>query len=88
MASKEEVLGRCLEELDRCQAIIQKQEEDMKDKDRTIESLKTRLADQSHSEKGKNKTSSHGYVPGRSDSNKAELAPSCKITMAAKASHT
>jgi hypothetical protein len=78
-----------VEELDRCQAIIQNQEEDMKDKDRTIESLKARLADQSsHSEKEKSKTSSHGYVPGRSDSNKAELAPSCKITMAAKASHT
>lgn len=61
----------------------------MKDKDRTIESLKTRLADQSsHSEKKTNKTSSHGYVPGRSNKNKAELAPSCKITMAAKASHT
>lgn len=60
----------------------------MKDKDRTIESLKTQLAGQRDFEKnGKEReknTSSHGYVPGCS--NKAELAPSCKITMAAKAS--
>ena len=85
----QEVLERCLEELDRFQAIIQTQEEDMKRKDQKIESLEAQIAGLSRSEaKEKSwtkKKSSHGYIPGRNS--KAELAPSCKITMAAKASH-